>query len=732
MTTHSVVIQVTAVLHRGQSGGAIFSGVTDTDQAIVAVCDHRLIPVSSLVEKGQHWSVSGALKVWGPDRRPQLEATSAVMIRPSGKNIVAWIANSPMCPGIGHVKASRLYRRFGEELIEHIKQRNISALTEVITEHSADLLCHAFAENNLGATLIWLNRLTIDRCIGKKIVDYYQDEAQTQVEQNPYRLISFAESWKKVDHLAQSNFGIAIDDQRRLDAAVEEILYEAMRDGHTCLPIDRAQTRLTNLLGQRRLAHQALGLEEPSTQYFRIRDLLQASGAYLIERYLADRLRAIESGEEPAQDSLFRNTSADLHDIDRFIVKFEKTEGFTLTTEQRAAVTSSARANLSLILGGAGTGKTTVLKALYQVLEATYQNTSIYQIALAGRAAQRMSEATGRNSMTIAGFLLNVEADVLGSGAVVVVDEMSMVDAILMYRLLRHIPPWTKLILVGDPSQLPPIGPGLVLHVLAGHPAIRQTELIVTKRQSTASGIPAVATAIRAHQVPEFAEYGGLGHGVSFVQCADVVIEETVRDVYGELGGDGTDNRVQILSLTKDGCGGVQRINMAFHDEFRSDAEVLYTYDTSFGRVRAQTIDRIPLRIGDLVMFTQNDYGLGLRNGSLGTLVSAIEPTNAEAECCVCEFDGVPYRLNSRQIEALRHAYAITIHKSQGSQFQRVIIPIRKSRLLDQALIYTAVTRGVEQVVLIGDFNAACRAIIAPPSAARRYVGLPMLLDEPR
>jgi exodeoxyribonuclease V alpha subunit len=729
VTDHSVVIRVTAVLSRGRPGGAIVSGVTDTDQSLVAVCNQQLIPDSSLVDKGQLWFISGPIKIWGPRRRSQIEARSAELMRPSGKNIVAWITNSSMCPGIGRVKASRLYKKFGEDLVAHIMTRNICALIEVVTEHCADMLCHAFAESNLGPTLLWLDRMAIDRRIGQKVVHYYGDQAQRKIEENPYRLISFAENWKKIDNLAQTKLNIAVDDPRRLDAAVEEVLYAGMLDGHTCLPTNSVSSRLWNLLGQESLAKNALAMKEPSSQYVRIDDLLQASGPYLIERYLADRLSEIAADQETGQEPLFGGMSGDLSVVNDVITEYEMSHGFDLTAEQRTAVSVSANANLSLILGGAGTGKTTVLKALYQVLDATHPNISIYQIALAGRAAQRMSEATGRESKTIAGFLLSVEADHLGHGSVIVVDEMSMVDAILMYRLLRHIPPGTKLILVGDPSQLPPIGPGLVLHVLAGHPAIRQTELKVTKRQSTTSGIPSVAAAIRAHRVPSFAEYAGLGNGVSFVPCADAHIEAAVRRVYGDLGGDGADNSVQILSITKNGCGGVQNINTAFHNEFRRDGEVLYAHDATFGRVGAQTHDRIPLRVGDLVLYTENDYKLGLRNGSLGVVISALEATDRDADCCICEFDGLLYRLNSRQVDALRHAYAITIHKSQGSQFERVVIPIRKSRLLDQTLVYTAVTRGVEQVVLVGDFEAACNAIVAPPSAARRHVTLQRLLN---
>jgi exodeoxyribonuclease V alpha subunit len=193
----------------------------------------------------------------------------------------------------------------------------------------------------------------------------------------------------------------------------------------------------------------------------------------------------------------------------------EKLAGITLTDEQRKAVLTSATSNISMILGGAGTGKTTALAALYATLEEVQPGLPIFQLALAGRAAKRISEATGRDAITIAGFLLKEE---IPGGCSVVIDEMSMVDIILMYRLLKKIPQTARIVLVGDPSQLPPIGPGLVLHTLAGNPSIPQVELKTVKRQTKASGIPAVAEAIRYQRKPMWARYEGFGSGVSFVE----------------------------------------------------------------------------------------------------------------------------------------------------------------------------------------------------------------------
>lgn len=738
-----VNLRVTSIRSRGKPGGAIFAGLTDVGQSYVAKCDHRLLPDASVVDRGQVWNISGPITIRsamvkdGGFLRHEhvIEATSADLLRPAGRNIITWIANSLDCAGIGQVKAKKLYDRFGPDLIELVEHRDLDALAQIINQDAAQLLCNAFDKFKVANALLWLDRVGMPRKLGLSVVNYWQGKTHEKIEANPYALVSFEADWKKVDDFARSRLGITEEDPRRLNGAVDDVLYGSMKQGHTCLPESEVEKRLTRLLDSRNLAECALNptnvrAEQCGGKPFQhIEGFLQPNGAWLIESYVARRLHEMVAGEdESGQSGLFSQVAANPRDIDQIINDYEAAQSITLSDEQRLAVRTSAANHLSLILGGAGTGKTTVLKALYEALEDQRENVPIYQLALAGRAAQRMSEATGREAMTIAGFLAKIDPATIELGSVVVVDEVSMVDVILMYRLLRHIPTGVRLILVGDPSQLPPIGPGLVLHALAGMPSLPQTELKVVKRQSSASGIPQVAAAIRIHQVPTWAEYQGKGSGVSFVPCKAVQLEDTVLAIYEDLGGDGTNYAVQILSITNANLGGVKNLNTALHNRYQSDGELVMYLDAEYGNVAANTLDRIPLRVGDLVIFTENNYSLGLRNGSLGRIVEALPVNDPEAPCCRCEFEGVEYLLNSSQIQALSHSYSITVHKSQGSQFKRVIVPIRTSRLLDQTLIYTAVTRGVDQVVLVGDLEAANAAIKALATAARRNVMLPRIL----
>ena len=407
---------------------------------------------------------------------------------------------------------------------------------------------------------------------------------------------------------------------------------------------------------------------------------------------------------------------------------YEASNGLELTAEQRSAVVISATQRCSLILGGAGTGKTTVLKALCYIIEQASPGAAIHQLALAGRAAQRMSQATGRPASTIAAFL---NGGSVAPGATVIVDEMSMVDVLLMYRLLKHLPHGIRLVLVGDPAQLPPIGPGLVLHALDGVEQVPQTTLRTVKRQSAATGIPQVAQAVRLHQAPAWGEYLGAGLGVSVVPCTDAGLDATVLKVYEELGGNGGSYDVQIVCATRNGPGGVKPLNALIHDRLARKTNPVLVRLPRFGLVRERTEDGLGLFVGDLVIYGTNDYGLGLRNGSLGVITATPDHETARPSVeggCTAEFEGVSYVLGAAQVKHLKHAYAITTHKSQGSQFNIVIVPVRRNKLLDNALVYTALTRGVSQVVVVGDVAALSEAIKRPSRASTRTTRLGALM----
>lgn len=742
VTAIDATLRVTSVRSRGSFGGVIFVGRDDGGSTFVVKADFNLVPDASVVEVAQLWRVTGPIQevsylLEGIRRtESQVAPQQLEMLRPSGKHLVDWIANSPDCRGIGEVRARRLYDHFGDGLIPLIEEGNIDRLSEVVDATAAESLIAAFAKHGVAHTLSWLDQLGLPRALGAAVVRYWGRDARARVEDNPYVLVSFCADWKTVDSLAQSRFGVHTDDARRLISAAEDALYRTMDSGSTATSVQDAVGRVARLLGGATVAHDAIKAAVAAGKLVESNGLLQAAGLCYVEGFIARALSAMLQGATLDQSELFEVDLPSEEFARAHLAVYEASQGIELTPEQRAAVLTSATQRFSLILGGAGTGKTTVLKALCHVIEQASPGAEIHQFALAGRAAQRMSQSTGRQASTIAAFLSGMS---VAPGSTVLVDEVSMVDALLMYRLLKELPPGVRLVLIGDPAQLPPIGPGLVLHALEGASAIPQTTLTTVKRQSSASGIPQVAKAVRQHDIPKWAPYVGQGGGVSVVECVEADLDETVARIYAELGGDATNFDVQILSVTRNGPGGVKNLNGLIHGRFAPKHAPVLVPHHEYGLLPERTDDMLGLFVGDLVMYGANDYTLGLRNGSLGVVVEARAwGTPAASEMalgqqpaevvCIVEFEGNRFELTASHLRHIRHAYAITTHKSQGSQFDRVILPIRQSKLLDNALLYTAITRAVSQVVIVGDISAATNAIRADSHSARRVTRLRGLL----
>ena len=727
-------IQITSVRSRGASGGAIIAGrVQGGDDVRAVILDYKLLPDPNDIQKGQIWAVEGELAHKARTlphgqqiREATITATRAVMQRPSGANLIDYIAHHPQIPGVGQVMARRLYDRFGPELTTIIEQGKTELLQTVVRADKADAICQAFRELNVTDDLRYLDAMGIRRSVGRKVVAFYGDETRRKIEEDPYRLLSFCGKWDRVDGFAQNKAGIAPDAPVRLLAAIEEALYRAFDSGSTAVPEAVLTERLRRLLEDRALTQKALALGENNGQFYcsgsNNNRMYHPAGAWLMESYIAQRLQQFRNDNHPGQHSL----NAVLASLDAVIADYERQEGYPLRERQREAIATTSSQRFSLILGGAGVGKTTVLKGLYAVIKAREPFWSIYQLALSGKAAKRITESTGMESQTIAGFLRNVNSRDIPEGAWIVVDEASMVDVISFYRLLRHLPDNCRLILIGDPYQLQPVGPGLILHALV-NTDIPQTTLTEVMRQTEASGIPLVAASIRSGDWPTLAPYpGGPSCGVSFVPCRDIEITETTLRVYEEIGGTGADHSVQILSPTKSGYGGTEPLNIALQQKLRHDSPWLTYRDEEHGHIEYLK-GRQGFRHGDLVIFTRNDYELDLRNGSLGRVIEACEPEGADDPVCLVDFEGMVVPLTAQDLEYLELAYSITVHKSQGSQFERVIIPIRQSRLLDLTLLYTANTRGVSQVVLVGDQQAA-QAALGRIAAHQRHTGLPYLL----
>jgi exodeoxyribonuclease V alpha subunit len=715
-------------------GGCIFSAKPIDDSGRVqdatgyfVVKASRSALGGSRVEPGQWWKVAGEpsnrlLEVNGYlVTETQINASSAVLLRPSGEHIISFMADSPAFAGIGQVKARKLWDAFGDALYTHLDTGNVAELATVLTAESAAQVVAAWGQQGDSRTLQWLQAQGFELELGRKVLQFFGAETVEALEADPYRLLSFCATWRQTDALARTRFGVPVDDPRRLQGAIEEACYRVFAGGHTAVLSSKLMDVLQGVLGAqtsafrwRSLIPTALSRGLSNGSFVVGHHGVQPLGAMVMERQVA---RAVADRLKTATPPLLS-----YEEIDALLLAYEKAEAIELNAQQRAAVHLAAVKAFVLITGGAGVGKTTVLKALYEVYDQA--GIAVTQLALAGRAAKRMQEATGRPASTIANFLRNWKEGGLDERSVVVVDEASMVDIITMSRLCELLGPAPRLVLVGDPAQLMPVGPGLVLHALVEVPEVPVAYLSVVKRYGGA--IAAAAASIREGNWPELPPDADAA--IAFIPCVGPTLSETVLDLYRVDAAN-----TQVLCARRNGLDGTKELNSLMQSVLTAAAKAVKVWDE-----RHDAYARVGFHLGDPVLCTRNLWDRGLQNGSLGVVVQVEdEPrvlTNEEGEesglalAWVDWDDGVRRPIVEEMLDDLELAYAITVHKSQGSQWPRVIVPLTGHRLLDRTLVYTAVTRAQRQVLLVGDAAAARVAVEGLPRAQSRQVALDLTL----
>jgi exodeoxyribonuclease V alpha subunit len=706
----SMTVAVTFV-SPGQGGGAVFFGDGLVGKSQHFVADYGAI--SGTPEEGEIWTVNGKWERH-PEHGLQVRVERAQRIRPTGEFIIHYLAYNKAFKGIGVgvKKATRLWKVFGEELYSILTDGDVDKLSQVITPMTAEKLIEAWKKDlEDGEVLYLLANHGLDFRLANKVRRVWGKESLQKIQENPYRMLAFA-SWDKVDGMARS-FGILKDDPRRQSAAVEACSYRRLEAKHTVTPHEIAVKEVSLILRahDRAEAEAAIELALGRNAIACHNDGYQPVGAAFMEDFIADQFRAMIGGSTNPQQSLF---SIGLQDIVADTIKeFTRDHGITLNAEQKTGVEMAVGLPLSVLTGGAGVGKTTVLRVIHEICEQT--GTVVRQMALSGRAAQRMREATGREATTIAKFLREADDGKIDpqSEPLLIIDECSMLDLSLMYSVVRALPERGRLLLVGDPYQLPPIGFGLVFQILANSPNVPRVELTQVHRQAESTGIPQIAFEIRHGSVPQLSVYDRETPGVYFIESDGTEIVQLIKSVVGRRS---KNNGTQILGITKRGNSGVLNINANFHAEHLAS-------NKSIAKIRSVTRE---FAEDEPVIHLTNDYDKELWNGSLGVVEQAGIKTSDnedEARFLRCTFEGVEHEILECDFNNIDLAYAITIHKAQGSQFKKVVIPITRSRLLDRTLIYTALTRGVEQVVFIGDRRAFNEAVVSPPSPSLRKVG---------
>lgn len=736
-------------------GGCIFYGVA-IDQGGVAQGDERFVVVAPFnllaaveVEVGQWWHVSGVSSTYTSMRNgyqireQQIAPTEMKLLLPNGQHIVTLLANGKHFAGVGISKANRLWQRFGEGLQSVFENGQIDLLSDVqgIGEETAKQLVEGWNLYGQSSLLHLLRTSGIDHSTVQTVLDHFGSMASDALLEDPYRLLSLSAPWKSVDAIALKHFNLQSDDPRRTNGAVEEALYRLFAEGHSAPSKPTVLRRLNLILSSSQATPDLLSSAVLSRLLERAiehgvclpiagAERLQQVGAWAMEKkvadFFADRLPSLPEIDQK-QAPLARHEQDCSHQA-----QGKPPSLIQLTDEQRSAIRTVACERVGLISGGAGVGKTTVLKALYEHFDSI--GLAVIQVAIAGRAAQRMKEATGRPARTIASFLYSRNQGELDEPFVLVIDEASMVDILTMYRLCHALPDNAKLLMVGDTGQLMPVGPGLVFHDLAQHAHIPHARL--TKVMRHGSDIATASAAIRVGKWPEIGTKED--DSIAFLNHAEI---ETQSDLQLQIA-----NRIlrlylkspestQILCAHKNGQLGVRALNKLCQDAVGLHQQKLLIWNDEF-----QMMADTGLRLGDPIVCTKNLKDLGLQNGSLGRIKDLKPPQSApqnteqprdDVVIAWAEWDDGERRpLTLDLLPHLELAYALTIHKAQGSEWPIVIVPIVHSRLLDRSLIYTAITRAQQQVLLLGDEAAAGTAVAKNTRASQRSTGLLHHLSE--
>jgi exodeoxyribonuclease V alpha subunit len=536
-----------------------------------------------------------------------------------------------------------------------------------------------------------------------RILEAYGLDAIQTINRDPYVLARDIRGigFTTADEIALK-LGVAADSPQRTGAAMAQVLRDAADEGHTALPLGEARTRLAELLevdlavvdeglARERRAGRLVELVAEGEHYLMLAELARA------EEAIASHLAALAAGEPPWQ----------VPELDAAAARSERSLGVELAPSQRAAIAQAIRSKVLVITGGPGTGKTTLVRGILAALDEP--GLSILLAAPTGRAARRLSESTDRDARTLhrlleadpeRGFRRHagrpVEADLM------IVDEASMIDTQLLAGLLEALPPTTALILVGDVDQLPSIGPGQVLaDVIASGtvPVIRLTEIF---RQAAESGIVRNAHRINQGELPAFprAEDGladFYGIKVATAEAAEARLLELVATRIPERFGLDPVSEVQVLTPMNRGRMGTQALNELLQRNLNPTPPLALT--------RGQT----RFALGDKVMQLENDYEREVYNGDIGR-VTGVDPSTQTLEVTM---DGRPLSYTADELDQLGIAYAVTVHKAQGSEYPAVVVPLLRQhgRMLRRNLLYTAITRARRLVVLLTEPDALERAV---------------------
>jgi exodeoxyribonuclease V alpha subunit len=674
------------------------------------------------VQPGETVRLQGA---WVIDRRygEQFRVQSYLTVTPTTLTGIEKYLASGLVEGIGPVMAERLVGHFGIETLEIIdRQTERLAEVEGIGPVRTERIRAAWVEQReIKDVMVFLQAHGVSTTYAIKIYKEYGTRAVAVVMENPYRLAVdiFGIGFKTADRIAAS-LGIEPTSPRRAEAGLLHLLGEQASHGHVYYPRQLLIAEAGELLGiEVATIEQALAT-------------LTAEGRVVIERVEPAEARASTSSTEDGGGPCEIVYQAALHraesglaeslvglgvgtvgavgvDLERALAWFGRQSGLTLAVQQEQAVRTALTSAAVVITGGPGTGKTTVIDAITRIL--VRKGRRVMLTAPTGRAAKRMAEATGREARTIhrlleftpasMGFARDqqnpLEADVL------IVDEASMIDVTLAYHLMKAVPPGCQVVFVGDIDQLPSVGPGSVLGDLIRSGVVPVVALTEIFRQAAASLIVTNAHRVNQGDMPTLPPEGDLADFYVIERGEPEEVVATIKDLVGQripsrFGFDPVDD-IQVLTPMNRGVLGVVSLN----------AELQALLNPADADDAAMVRGGRAFHVGDKVMQIRNNYDLDVFNGDIGRVIR-IDAVDRTLEVA---YDGRPVSYESADLDELVLAYACSIHKSQGSEYPAVVLPMHTQHyvMLQRNLLYTALTRARRLVVVVGTKKALGIAI---------------------
>lgn len=655
-----------------------------------------------------------------PRHGRQFEIESFDLTAPADLLGIQRYLESGMIKGIGHVYAGRIVKAFGVATLEVI-DKTPERLGEIpgLGPKRVEKIEKCWKEQReIRNVMIFLQAHKVSPSFAQKIFKRYGEESIEKVKKNPYSLAKeiYGIGFKSADALAQ-NLGVAKDSPIRIKAGIEHVLWELSNEGHVCFPQEDfipEGEKILEIEGSL-IKEQLAALEGEG--HVMIEELEGISHIWVRPLYSAEwgivrELKRIKKSPCTIRPVL----------VDKAIDWAQEKHRIRFAKEQKLAISRSLEEKIHIITGGPGTGKSTITRAILTI--SAQVTDKIILAAPTGRAAKRMTEITRKKAFTIhsllefdfnqGGFKRNRENPL--TARLIIIDEASMIDTLLMYHLLKAIPDETRVIFIGDIDQLPSVGPGNVLKDMIDSKTIPMTRLKFIFRQGKGSRIVANAHRINAGYFPETEHEKGSDFVFFDVESPEEILSKMINLIESHIPGKFSFNPIediQVLSPMKKGVIGTDNLNHALQQRLNPQPHSLQRMGRHF-------------HLHDKVMQIRNNYDKKVYNGDVGRITS-LDMENQEL---IVNFDGKEVSYDFSSIDELMLAYAVSIHKYQGSECPCVIIPVHTShfKLLFRNLLYTGITRGKKLVILLGTKKALAIAV-KTDNVNMRHTGLRSFLQ---